>query len=348
MRKTYETLAPIRICDLGGWTDTWFAGRGSVLNVAVSPYVRCLVTVDEVPESDERFVLSVEDYGDRYRIDPRNVVFGKHPLLEACVKSMGVPRGLDVEVSLHSSVPGGSSTGTSAAVTVALLAALGRLSCKSRRLSPYELSVKAHEVETIHLRRQSGVQDQICSAFGGVCFIDMDDYPHSNVTRVPVARGVLKELERRLTLVFLGRSHDSTSVHEEVIRSLLDDRGADRLEPLRRAAVRGRDALISGDLETFGASMTGNSEGQMNLNAALVSRDALKIFDIARKHGALGWKVNGAGGDGGSVTILGDGDPSHRADMIGEIEALGGGIREIGIRLDGTGVRTMEPPTQSA
>jgi len=342
MKRTYVALAPIRICDLGGWSDTWFAKHGSVLNIAVKPYAQCIMEVRQVEEGAERFFVTVDDYGDRYKIDPQNVTFGKHPLLDACVKSLEIPLGLDVEISLHSAVPGGSSTGTSAAVTVALLAALDCLTKTTRRLMPHELANKAHEVETVLLKQQSGIQDQLCSAYGGVSYIEMDAYPHSVVTRVPVAPATLNELDRRLSLVFLGHPHYSTTVHEEVIRGLVAGSADEKLEPLRREARAGRDALIAGDLKVFGEAMIRNTEGQANLNASLVSENARKIFDIAKRYGALGWKVNGAGGDGGSVTILGDGDANKKAEMIAEIEAMGGGIREIGIRLDTDGVRIIQ------
>ena len=105
MSRTYVVLAPIRICDLGGWSDTWFAKHGAVLNIAVSPYAECRMEVAEVPQWRERFYFTVDDYGDRYKLDPQNVTFGRHPLLEACVKSMTIPKGLDIEISLHSSIP---------------------------------------------------------------------------------------------------------------------------------------------------------------------------------------------------------------------------------------------------
>jgi len=47
-----------------------------------------------------------------------------------------------------------------------------------------------------------------------------------------------------------------------------------------------------------------NTEGQRALHPALVSPEAEAVFALARAHGAIGWKVNGAGGDGGSVTLL--------------------------------------------
>ena len=50
--------------------------------------------------------------------------------------------------------------------------------------------------------------------------------------------------------------------------------------------------------------MIANTEAQARLHPDLVSADAWQVIDIAQRHGALGWKVNGAGGEGGSVTIL--------------------------------------------
>jgi len=342
MKRTFLALAPIRICDLGGWSDTWFAKHGAVLNIAVKPYAQCLIEVTEVGAGEERFFISVDDYGERYRIDPRNIEFGKHPLLDACVKSLEIPSCLDIEVSLHSSVPGGSSTGTSAAITIALLGALDCLTQSSSRMKPMELAKKAHEVETVLLKQQSGIQDQICSACGGISFIDMDAYPHSTRTHVPVSEGTWNELDKRLSLIFLGKAHYSTSVHETVIQGLVDGTSGDKLEPLRQQARLGRDALIAGDLKAFGACMVRNTEAQADLHPTLVSETAQKVFEVAKRYNALGWKVNGAGGDGGSVTILSDGDSQKRADMIAEINALGSGIREIGIRLDNSGMRVVQ------
>ena len=40
-----NATAPIRICDNGGWTDTWFAGRGLIFNIGVSPYAEVQIAV---------------------------------------------------------------------------------------------------------------------------------------------------------------------------------------------------------------------------------------------------------------------------------------------------------------
>jgi D-glycero-alpha-D-manno-heptose-7-phosphate kinase len=58
------------------------------------------------------------------------------------------------------------------------------------------------------------------------------------------------------------------------------------------------------DLDALGRSMVANTEAQRRLHPALVGLDAQRLIDLSRSCGALGWKVNGAGGDGGSLTVL--------------------------------------------
>ncbi len=341
MTRIINAVAPIRICDLGGWTDTWFARRGCVLNLGVYPYVQCQMAVSPAADSQGRLTIFAENYGDRYTIDPQDVVYDRHPLLEACVDAMHIPTGLDIEVTLYSSVPGGSSTGTSAAVTVALIGALDMLT--PGRLTPYEVAAKAHEVETDYLKLQCGIQDQLCAAYGGICYIQMHNYPHAAVSPIQIPNSLWWELESRLSLVFLGLTHKSSEVHERVIRELeAGGESGPKLEALRIPPVQGRDALFASDLTAFGRAMIANTDAQAALNPALVSDAALRVIALAETHGALGWKVNGAGGDGGSVTLLsGPSRPRQRA-MLQELESLGGGLRVIPTYLSRFGLRVWE------
>jgi D-glycero-alpha-D-manno-heptose-7-phosphate kinase len=88
--------------------------------------------------------------------------------------------------------------------------------------------------------------------------------------------------------------------------------------------------------------MIENVAAQAALHPDLVSADAWRIGEIARVHGAAGWKVNGAGGDGGSVTILAGARSDAKRAMVREIEGEGAGYREIPIRLSRKGLRVWE------
>lgn len=339
--RVITSTAPVRVCDNGGWTDTWFARRGRVFNVAVRPHVEVQIEVRLRSGDRPHVEVHAENLGDAGRGEARG-----GPLIGAALERVGVPEGLAVRVSIFSEAPVGAATGTSASVTVALLGALDRLT--PGRLSRRRVAYLAHSVETEALGRQSGIQDQLCAAYGGVNFIEIDEYPRARVSKVAAPAEVLWEFERRLSLVYLGKAHCSSDVHEKVIRELSDS-GPDcrQLEDLRRTAGASRDALLAGDFAALGRAMAENTEAQGRLHTEIISEDAARVIDIALRHGASGWKVNGAGGEGGSVTILG-GDSSRRArEMFEEIESSDPLYRRVPISLSFEGLRTWERPPAS-
>jgi D-glycero-alpha-D-manno-heptose-7-phosphate kinase len=287
--------APVRICDTGGWTDTWFARTGAVFSIAVSPRVE--VTVRP---------------GDGVELDP---------LLEAAIAMVAPASVGRLAVDVRSGVPAGAGTGTSAAVVVALLAAL------RPDIPPLELARVAHRVETEGLGQESGVQDQLAAALGGINLFEVA-YPEATVHPVAVAPATRSELDRRLVLVWLGQPHRSSAVHREVIASLREHEHP-ALDRLRRAARSSAAACAAGDLGALGDAMVANHEAQRSLHPGLVSPAADAVVEAARRAGAVGWKVNGAGGDGGSLTLLAGPDGAGALAGVGDV---------IPVELDARGV----------
>ena len=165
----------------------------------------------------------------------------------------------------------------------------------------------------------------------------------ASVSQLHVSNAIWWEMERRLVLIFLGKSHSSSQVHENVIADLEGAPPDDvRMEDLRRTAGRSRDAVYAGDFHALGQAMTENTEAQMRLHPELVSADARDIIERARRAGALGWKVNGAGGDGGSLTLLVGGDSSQKRNLIEEIEGANPLFQNIAIYLSRFGLRVWE------
>ena len=339
--RVINSRAPIRICDNGGWTDTWFARHGRVFNIGVHPCAEVQIEVRSADGRENRVVIHAENFGDHYALRTETPGWGQHPLLEAAIERMGVPEEASIDVTIFSEAPSGASTGTSAAVTVALIGALDRLTPGC--LSPQEAAITAQSVEVDMLGRQCGIQDQLCSAFGGINYIEMSDYPHAEVMQLQPDDSTRLELERRLVLIYLGTSHSSSAVHEKVIADL-ERAGPDctALDELRSTAGPARDAVLAGDLEALGRSMIRNTDAQGRLHPDLVGRDAQKVIEIARAHGASGWKVNGAGGEGGSVTILCGPIAAVKRSMIREVEGENALYRSIPIRLSRQGLRAWE------
>jgi D-glycero-alpha-D-manno-heptose-7-phosphate kinase len=330
---TVSASAPVRICDNGGWTDTWFAGHGRVLNIAVRPGVEV-----EVVATPGRGPVTLDTGAGPTPIALDGPRTGPDPLLEAAVRAAVLPEGVELAVRVSSAVPAGSATGTSAAVVVALLGALDALT--PGRTGPDALAAAAHRVETEDLGLQSGVQDQLAAAHGGISFIEIDAYPDARVTPVLPPGGVREALQRRLSLLYLGRPHRSSEVHDAVVGRLeREGGGGAELEALRRAADGARRALVAGDLEALGAAMVDNTAAQAALHPALVGADARAVIEAARSAGASGWKVNGAGGDGGSLTLLSGPGPDDHDRLLAAVGVLGPPLRFLPVRLDGGGLR---------
>lgn len=335
--RIVNARAPVRICDIGGWTDTWFARHGKVFNIAVDPPVEIQVKVHPIGALPGRVLLDVENYGERYCFEPESPP-GRHPLLEATVAEVGLSEDASVEISIYSEVPAGCSTGTSASVAVGLIGALDALT--AGRMTPHEIAEAAHRVEVDRLGMQSGVQDQLCAAYGGINYIEVSEYPRASVTQIRPPDEVAWELEQRLVVVFLGRSHVSSHIHDAVIAAFGGGGdGTAQIEELRHAAEQARAAVGAADFKALGRAMIRNTEAQRRLHPALVSAEAQALIDLASAHGALGWKVNGAGGPGGSVTLLGDADMRTKRDLLRRVHAANTSFQVIPVHLDQEGLR---------
>jgi D-glycero-alpha-D-manno-heptose-7-phosphate kinase len=340
--KIIHSSAPSRINDIGGWTDTWFSGEGKVLNTAVTPLVGVQIKIFEnQKKTDKRVLVRAENYGDTFLVNPERPQYDKHPLLQGAINSLPIPKEFELDISLRSPVPAGSSTGTSASVCVALLGALDYLTPQRHSLD--EIISTAHRVETEKLGLQSGIQDQICAAYGGICFIHMYSYPQARIYKLNIEEKIRRELDQRLCLIYLGRSHSSSSLHEQVI-AFLEKKGSQfkMIQRLRNLAEQAKNHLLQGDLDSFGKVMVQNNETQRSLHEGLISEEADSVIQIAKKYNASGWKVNGAGGKGGSLTILGNQDQSMRTQMVREIDALSKGIKPIPISLARSGLQVWE------
>jgi D-glycero-alpha-D-manno-heptose-7-phosphate kinase len=288
-----------------------------------------------------RIATGGERFDERSHIGPP---WGPHRVVEAALAQLPPPERVSVSLRITSDVPPGASTGTSAAAAVAVIAALDALHGGTR--TPADLARLAHGAEVLQLRQQSGIQDQIAAAFGGVNEIAMDRYPGSRVVPIEMDDEFSKALEERLMLVYFGRGHDSSAVHQAVI-DRLTARGSDHEEPaleqLREAARAAAAALRARDLAALGRAMRDNTAAQRMLSPALIGGDAEQAMGMANSAGVLGWTVNGAGGDGGSLTVL-CADRHARAALEERLDGSARGWCVISVRLARRGVEVHVAP----
>jgi D-glycero-alpha-D-manno-heptose-7-phosphate kinase len=333
--RRITATAPVRIADVGGWTDTWFAGEGAVCSLAVEPGAR----VDmQVGSADGPITLVVGSTGERYAF-----VVGdrpdRHPLLESAIARL--PLEVSATIVVDAAVPPGSGMGTSASVVVALLGAL-QAARGGPELTGDELAATAHDIE-LELGRQSGVQDQWAAAHGGANLFEVT-YPDVRRRVIDLDPELRSELDRRLVTVYLGQPHTSSAIHEQVISRLATVDPGPTFVRLRSAAAAAASSLAQRDLDGFGRAMIEHHEAVRALHQGLISRAADAVVAIARGCGATGWKANGAAGDGGSVTVVGPDSDFTRWTMIDALRAVGA-VEVLDHRISSKGVTVVDRPT---
>ena len=291
----------MRVADVGGWTDTWFAGVGAVCSVAVGAGTRATVEVGPGRVGDP-VAIEAPDLGAAWTTGPDPQVgwarprAGDHPLLDHGVAAVVAelpdgwlgPDGASLHLTVASSVPPGSAVGTSASVLVAVVAAVGVAVDRPR--PPSEVARLAHRAETGGAGRESGVQDHVAAAHGGVSWIEVDPYPTWRRSEVAVPDATAEALARRLVTVHLGGGHDSSVLHRVVIeRARAGDAAVHGvLGELRGLASVARDRLAAGDLEGWAATLAAATQEQARLHPALVGDDARAVIDLAAAHGCRG------------------------------------------------------------
>src|SRR5712692_1584839 len=324
--------APVRCCDLGGWTDTRIVDEGRVLNFAVSLYTHVTLHVGSSSEItiESCDTNDFEQVRDVRQMEYNNVL----DLFKAAIRRTGVKRG--VRIIVRSDAPPGSGLGSSAALGAATMAALSRF--LQWNLLPYEVARESQALEVEELGLECGVQDQIAAAYGGNKYIHVN-YPEARVFPVELDVPTLCELEDRMLLVYTGKSHFSSEMHQKVIAAFEAGEPATHqaFRTLRDCAVRGKDALLTDDQDAFDEAMNDNWRAQKDLHPDITTPQVEELHAQAMQAGAVGFKLNGAGG-GGTATLLCRRNRDHHVRRA--VEALG--MQLLPVKIDFTGLRTWE------
>jgi len=144
-----------------------------------------------------------------------------------------------------------------------------------------------------------GRQDQYAAAFGGFNFIEFQgDTVLVNPLRI--RRSTLNELQHNLLLCYTG----STRMSDEIIRSQAHNyrrQAADAvhaMDELKRLAYEMKKQLLTGNLTAFGELLHEAWLNKRKMSAQISTARIDELYKRARRAGALGGKISGAGGGG--------------------------------------------------
>ena len=107
---------------------------------------------------------------------------------------------------------------------------------------------------------------------------------------------------------------------------------------MKKQVIHASMALFSGDIETLGMLLDEAWEYKKESNLSVTNRRIDDIYAHAKKHGALGGKLLGAGGSGYMLFVIA---PDKRENLIAKLREKAVEDVDFGIDLNGLEVRRL-------
>jgi len=281
---------PYRVSFFGGGTDypAWYRHHGgAVLSATIDKY--CWLTCRYLPpffEHKYRVVWSVIE-------NRRSVEEIQHPVVRKVLPHLGMERG--VEIHYDGDLPARSGMGSSSAFTVGLLNALHAL--MGRMPTRRDLALEGIRVEQEMLRETVGSQDQVSAAYGGLNHILFMPNGEIVVRPVTVLPERIRQLNEHLMLFYSGIKRTASNIAESFVEDIEARRR--QLRIMKDLVDEGLEILSRGrDLRAFGELLHESWHAKRALSSRISNACLDEMYDAARRAGAIGGKVAGAGGGG--------------------------------------------------
>jgi D-glycero-alpha-D-manno-heptose-7-phosphate kinase len=285
------TRSPLRLSLGGGGTDvpSYYREHGGFLiAAAINKFVYITIHQTFFPD----LIIKYSSLERASRVEDI-----QHPIIREAFKVVGITQ-TNLEITSMADIPAGTGLGSSGSFTTALLKALH--SYLKNIIHPGELAAQACEIEIDRLGEPIGKQDQYIASYGGItCF---DFLPNDQVEARPlqISPETLHNLEDNLVLFFTGFTRSASVIlKDQDLRSRAKDKEMlDNLHFIKQVGLESKAALESGDLHHFAALLHAHWERKKGRSKGMTSGPIDDYYDLARRNGALGGKLVGAGGGG--------------------------------------------------
>lgn len=278
---------PLRISFFGGGTDfsSFFMQEGGcVLSSAIDKYI--FVTVKE--RFDKKLRIG---YTQTEMVDSVDQI--QHELIREALRITCIQKG--IEITTMGDIPSeGSGLGSSSTVTVGVLNAL--YTYLGEIVSAEQLAQEACKIEIERLEKPIGVQDQYIAAYGNLRFIEFLSDGKVKVEKLKLDLEFRRALNDRFLLFYTGITRRADSILSEQKNNIRDRMSV--LREIKQMAIQARNNLEIGDIDAFGSLLHQSWELKKKMAGSISNGKINDIYETARRAGAIGGKITGAGGGG--------------------------------------------------
>lgn len=325
----YRSKAPLRIGLAGGGTDVSPYSDlygGAILNATIS--LSAYATIEPIAEN--KIIVQALDRREEQSFDwtkelpvdgTLNLLKGVYNRIQ---KDYTMPAA-GFRLSTFVDAPAGSGLGTSSTLVVAILGAF--IEMLKLPLSEYDAAQYAYHIERNDLQLAGGKQDQYAATFGGVNFMEFYEDDKVIVNPLRIRSEYMHELENNLVLYFTATSRESATIITEQVNNVnsKNEKSIDAMHHLKEQAKMMKEALLKGRLDEIGKILDYGFE-QKRLMAHNISNTSIEaIYDAAKKAGATGGKISGAGGGGFMIFYC---PRNTRYAVMEVLKTFGGEVRK--------------------
>ena len=324
----YRSKAPLRIGLAGGGTDVSPYSDlygGAILNATLSLYANATIE----PIAANKIILEAIDRNEIQEFDwtKELPVTGTLDLLKGVYNRIQKDYGIKEQgfrLSTYVDAPAGSGLGTSSTLVVAIIGAFAEM--LRLPLGEYDMAHYAYEIERRDLNLAGGRQDQYAATFGGVNFMEFyaDDKVIVNPLRVKQQH--LFELENNLVLYYTSTSRESAEIIRKQSKNVTDnkEKSIEAMHHLKEQARMMKEALLKGRLNEIGEILDYGFQQKRQMAEGISNPLMEEIYETAKKAGATGGKISGAGGGGFMIFYC---PINTKYKVIKSLENFGGQVR---------------------
>lgn len=283
--------SPLRITLGGGGTDLpsyYTEHEGFAIAAAIDKYV--YVTINQ-PFTQGIYLK----YSSLEHVETPSQI--KHPIIREVLKLEHL-RTSRIEITTMADIPAGTGLGSSGSFATALLK--GLYTYNRQLIAPQLLAELACYIEIDCLKEPVGKQDQYIAAYGGITCFRFHKNHEVAVSPLKISRDTMLELEDNLLLFFTGYSRSASSIlQDQHTRSQQKDSVVQaNLDWIKTLGEKSQQLLESGQVDEWGALMHEHWEYKKSRSKGITHPNIDVWYEHARKNGALGGKLVGAGGGG--------------------------------------------------
>jgi D-glycero-alpha-D-manno-heptose-7-phosphate kinase len=314
---------PLRISFFGGGTDfpSFFQEEGGcVLSSAIDKYI--FVTVKE--RFDDKLRIG---YTQTEMVDCVDEI--QHELIREALRLTGIHS--SIEVTTMGDIPSeGSGLGSSSTVTVGALHAL--YTYLGEIVSAEKLAREACNIEMDILKKPIGIQDQYIAAYGNLRYFDFLPDGQVKVEKIPLDSETRRAFNDRFLLFFTGISRRADTILVQQKANIKDRFTA--LREIKQMVHEARRVLSSADFDSFGTLLHESWKLKKSLANSITNGAIDDLYELARRSGAIGGKIAGAGGGGFLLLYV----PYDRQSSVRKALCH---LRELPFRLESDGTKVI-------